>query len=320
MDTNTQLCSLPANTVKTANAVFVIRGTTKIKFSDPVLYTPIKQVLYQFKQPTTVTAVLSTFGAHQHAKIQQIIEALTDNRIINFVSSNSDANDTPEAVFYWNFKKGSAEIRKKLSSVKLIVLGINEFSVKLFSSLKDAGFTSCALLSEPGLDRQTNIPAPKGKQLAATENTIKAADCLIAIASCNQRKTLQNWNTSCLNGKKHFFPILIDSLHAYMGPYVFPGSPACFYCASQRFLSNIEPPELAAMEQQFEQEPTLRYLCGHPPGMVEAVTSFACMEIINIFSGLTTSTPNKITDLCLVNQQVSTSKIIKIPGCLCGVL
>src|SRR3990167_4241423 len=314
-----------AQVIHAADAVYVIRGITKIKFPNLEFYYPIKKLLKILKQPITESELLTYFDENFHFNLQQIISVLIQNNIIIIVSDTEGTenytDDEPEAIFYWHFKQTPTEIREKLASIKLAILGINEFSVTLMRSLENAGFKNCSLLFEPNL----NMPLDNIKYetiktpfITPINNDFSSFDCILAVATHNQRNILRVLNKNCLNQKKHFYPIIINNLHAYIGPFVFPGCPACFECASKRFIANIENPSIFQAEQQSEKEITSTFINGYHSCMVDAVASFACIEIINNFTGLIPPLFNKITDICLINQQAVPSKIIKIPGCFCG--
>lgn len=314
---NMYVCSLPVAVKKTPKGVFVLRGLTKIQFKKSVHTPIIEKILFHTKTPINELELIRHFEFDVHDEVQEIISVLLKNQILQKFKSKPVLDkylcNTPEDIFYWHFKLRSCDVREKLGNVKLGIIGINDFSINLMRLLKNSGFSNIILHSDIQLDAKV-IQFDKlelNDEVNIKENVEIAVDCVIAIAPLNQRNVLRYWNRYCVKQASSFFPILINNLYAYIGPYVKQGQKICFECASLRFASNMQDPFLLNVEQLVQEN---KDVYGYHPNIVPIVSGLVGMEILNHFLQLTSST-GKIISFSSITQQTSVSRILQAPGC-----
>lgn len=310
------LTSLPAKVIATSEAVFVIRGLTKIKFPNQKLHKPLdKLIAYLAGRSIAEKELLAQFDKTFHGELIQVIAILVSNKIISYVKKRAslqvNLKNKAEDIFYWHFQKKSKDVRKNIGNIKLAIAGINEFSISLMRMLRRVGFSKCYLISDAVLNEHA-----LSYRIKEQGDIRKNLDCIIAIAPLNQKQSLINWGEAAAFSTVHFYPILINNLRAYLGPYISPGQAPCYNCVVQRMGSNIEPYYPQSIDCMVEDSFFSKDIHGYHPCMISAVASYASMELVNQVSNLTAPTHNSITDLCLINQQAFSSKVLKSPGCL----
>lgn len=318
------LTSLPAKVVKTPEAVFVIRGLTKIKFSNKKLYEPIDTIIACLsKNPITEKDLLASFSKDLHCELIQAVEVLVKNNIISYIQLNDECQinekNKIEDIFYWHFQTNSKEVKKRLNEITLAVVGINEFSTCLLKMLQKTGFSQYFLISDPILNEYPLAYQVENQNNIAVTNWLdisKNINCIVAIASLNQKQALINWGRISTSLGAYFYPILVNNLRVYLGPYIMPGHTPCYNCVIQRMASNIVPYYPQAVDSIVENSFFYQDINGYHPCMVDATASFATMDIMNQICNLTTSVRNSITDLCLIKQEALNVKVLRSPGCL----
>ena len=163
-------------------------------------------------------------------------------------------------------------------------------------------------------ERSWGEPAPLSFADWQESATTDSLDCLIATSDHGGMHWMREWNQFCADNRLDFFPIVLQNLIGYIGPYIIPGETACFECLRARQNSHLERPD---EERAFEAvADEAQGVVGFHPAMAGAVAHVAAMQLVNVFSrGLPFPPIAALIELNLAAATMVRRKLLRIPNC-----
>jgi bacteriocin biosynthesis cyclodehydratase domain-containing protein len=319
---------------KYEDGAIIKRGTLETYVRGESAFEVLQTIFDQAAKGTTVDEFLGRFPVEDRTAVDQIVHSLIERRLLIPAHDEMEferATETPENIFYWEFNQNAESVRARLREMRIVIVGVNEISRELVSCLTHSGFEDYQVVDyerlrnrhfyrddgELDMDRWSEVvPTSLSEWETAVQHTGVA--CVVATADHGGLHWLRSWNDRCLAHRQHFFPVVLQNLIGYVGPYVIPGETACFECLRARQNANLSRPDQQRASEMvaFESQDVL----GYHPLMPRAVAQTAAMELVKFCSGvLPFARVGSLIEVDLMTPALTTRKVLRIPSCpVCG--
>lgn len=301
--------SYPVNIYKTHDGIVLARGVFKSKIIGQNIYETVIRLLFLSQENLTYEQIISSFYKEERAIITCLINELIQRNILYFAgdSKNDSISTNPEDIFYWHFKKFTDEQKKSYSKIRLLVIGINALSKYLIQSLSVTGFNNFKIIEDPEL----TINNTNGSTQNHVLNDNEKYNCVIATSDFNHKSRLSYWNSLCLRQDWHFFPIALDNIIGFLGPYIIPKHTPCYDCFLARENANF----LNCDYLNYEFQKNISHTNGYHPLMPLILANLAVMELVRIHTEFLPNSISKLTHINFITQEMRAHKILRIPRC-----
>ncbi len=330
-DTRECLIALPFQFIETSRGTILKRGCVEILITGERAVETLETLLPLLKGEGRTPEELSThFADPDWPTILQLIKQLkARNFIVPAGSSLVPINgETHLDVFYWQFGVSTIEVNKRLNSSRFLIIGVNNISIRLATSLASAGVTNVTVIDHPML-RNCSFFDEFGNLLSSawtcasqplsfddwfTNQAASSFDCLIATSDFGGLKMMRRWNKLCVEQGRHFLPIVLRDMIGYVGPLVIPSETACFQC----FLSRLDSNRLAESAESLS-EPTGssgNTSSAFLPSMASVLADLATIEIIKFYSrSIATWKVGSVLEVNLLAGRVQPRRVLRVPRC-----
>jgi bacteriocin biosynthesis cyclodehydratase domain-containing protein len=278
----------------------------------------------------TIEEVCTRFAAPDRPAVRELIEHLMARQLV--VPAGTDlvpvGAEGPLDVFYWHFGSSASEINKRLTRVRVAIVGVNHISRQLAQSLTSAGMTSVEVIDYPllrnlslfGEDDTVRAgqwrvaTAPLSYDDWAARLKPDSCECLVATSDFGGLRLMRQWNALCIEHGRHFLPVVLQDMIGYVGPSVIPGETACFECFLARLDSNRTgqsreyAPEIKAFEGQ--------HVAGFHPSMASVLGDIAAVELTKFYSRtLPLWKVGVVMEVNLLAGRIDARKVLRVPRC-----
>lgn len=327
------LTSLPVKVLPIQGGVILKRGCTEIQIRGQRVGAVIDQIFsITANNKMTKNSLLASFSEQIHPSIDKLVDQLIARR---FLVPDSSLEPQPEHhedstdIFYWHFEQTKTEVHDRLNAHKITILGINDISRQLASSLSDSGFGQVEVVDEPGLRNTRLVPDTPGgqpyqwptflptpldyKEWEATVE-ISSLDCIIGTSDFGYASVLREWNTYCIEHNLRFFPIVLSNMIGQIGPLVIPHETACYECTLARQHSHLNNPDQrkAVDDMALESQSVI----GFHPSMASILGNIAAMELTKFYSQIIPLwNVGKLIEVNLLSTRMTPRKVLKLPRC-----
>ncbi len=170
-----RLVALPVQFIETANGVILKRGCVEFMVSGDRAVETIQAVFEAMANGgATIEEISEQFAAPDRPAVARLIEEIETRRFVVPAGTEIVAPETESHldVFYWHFGLSTAEINRRLNTVRVAIVGINHVSRQLAGSLAAAGMTNFEIIDDE-LHRNLSLFDGAGK-LRASEWRVAA--------------------------------------------------------------------------------------------------------------------------------------------------
>lgn len=282
----------------------------------------LSKILQLTKTGISKQDLVSNFDNLHINTVDKLTDMLLERNILYVATdthTNKHQSETPEDIFFWHLTSDYSP-RQILYAKKILITGQSAITNHLLEALELTGFKNIILIQ----DSQSNSPkhmshTDKKYYSVADFNEIshEQFDCIITTTDTNATETLSTWNKICVEKECHYFPLALDNVHGYIGPYIIPYQTPCYECLLARQSSHYASYDL---RQQFNQASVDSYCSnGFHPMMPLVLAGIACMELAKIFTKAYTQNIGRLISVNFITQQMQTRKILRVPNCkLCN--
>jgi len=330
--------ALPAQLIERNGEAILKRGCVELRIGGEGGVEALRVVLTAAGDAEmTASEIAGVFPALDRPAVRDLIDELLRKRSLERVddddrSAIGDASadlETSLDIFYWHFGERRDQVAERLDSKRIVVVGVNQISVRLVSSFASIGVTEVETVDYPLLRNvrlfsdgehvtpavwpdATKPPIPYEEWTAGhPENGL---DCLVATSDFGGLQLMRDWNTFCVRNRCVFFPVVLQDLVGYVGPIVVPGQTACFECLRARQNAAMADPaaerasEYAAFEGQL--------VTGFHPSLASILGDVAAVELLKFYGiRLPISSVGSLIEVNLLATSIATRRVLKIPRC-----
>jgi len=252
--------------------------------------------------------------------LDDVVAALLERRLVVMLEADSKPvrTESPEDIFYWEFKTSAEQVRARISRVSIAVFGINNLSLQLLGALKACGFGAAYLVDHPalrGLDVADNT-APDAVSFEdwTEQDLYEESGFFVVCSDFGGLETMREWNDFCVTENKNFMPVVIQDNISYIGPIIVPGQTPCFECLWERQNSNLADPHTERATDN------LAFFGQHANGtlapIIGAAANLAASELLKFFSQvLPGESVGKLIELHQLEPAIHKRKFVKSPFC-----
>ncbi len=317
---STDIVFLPFDVVTSEEGYFICRGVNRLLFQGktiPRILKVLKEIplhksfpLYQVlqKYPKSI----------RWDALQLLFELYRRKYIVSTIDSKIEAKETPIDLFYWHFGISTKQVNSNFADFGVFIVGVNKLGLKVYHSLLEAGFTFVHFIDDPDF-RRTNVNHQMQNIKVWSmkdwkEKIIRKKNCLIVCSESGSLPVFSGWNQYCVEQNLPLFPVYIDQLMGYVGPWVRPGETACLQCMIQRknsFQAN-DKIELIIDANDF----LLKSNCAYSYPLLNLCADHTAFEVGAHVAELSIRKYN--SQLCINPYSGTTTnhKILKLPRCI----
>jgi bacteriocin biosynthesis cyclodehydratase domain-containing protein len=266
-----------------------------------------------------------SFPVPDRAAVRNLIEELEQRRILVPGDEAIPDPQEPEGaleIFYWHFAEHTERVNERLTTQKIIVVGVNAISKALVMCLTAAGISDIVVIDHPmlrnlrlfdgGVDLIPNEWGVGIQPIPADQWVPDTFGCLVATSDFGGGQALAEWNAFCLDRRYDYFPVVLQDLVGYLGPLVVPGESACFECMKARWNSNVE-----GLESRWDvlQSDSQRVIGFHPamPAMLGALAAFELTKFYGL--RLPFTAVGRLIEVNMLTMRMDNRKVLKVPRC-----
>jgi bacteriocin biosynthesis cyclodehydratase domain-containing protein len=280
----------------------------------------------------TKAEMLDLFMAEYHDVVGDLIDLLLEKNLFveaDDLGNDSRVNDSPLEIFYWSFGSDASVVTERLNTAKLVVVGVNEISRRLVTTLSETGVKNLTVVDDPMgrnvcfFDRENqlspaawpdSLPMPEEYETWGAEVDPGEIGCLVVTSDHGGQQFIRDWNQQCIDSNVTLLPIILRNLIGFVGPYVVPGESACFECFRARQNSHLDDP--AAVRASEFRAYEGQKLNGYHPSMTSILGEYGAFELTKIFGrGISRYQVGTLVRVNMILPQVSTHKVLKLPRC-----
>ncbi|SHN45404.1 bacteriocin biosynthesis cyclodehydratase domain-containing protein [Cryptosporangium aurantiacum] len=298
-------------------------------------YEFVLTVLDAAARGSSVEDIRELFDGATRSNADALLEQLEQHRLL-LADDEPDPDppwETPLELFHWSAGASPGEVAQQLAKAHIAVIGVNEVSAALVSTLRAAGIGTVEVVNYPFLcnlrmlDESGEVsvdswPADLGVPVAYDEWSEKdrsGLHCLVATSDFGGLDLMRVWNRYSLERDIPFLPVVLQDLVGYVGPLSVPGRAACFECAYLRQNANLDQ-----REEMRSTEPLAFFGQGvtaaYHPALPAALGQFAALEISRLLGAW--GSPRVIGALIevdLLAPGLVCRPVLKLPRCpVCG--
>jgi bacteriocin biosynthesis cyclodehydratase domain-containing protein len=328
-----KLRALPVQLIPIKDGVILKRGCTEVKFVGEGAGDTLRFLLAAAAGDGVTREELGAlFPETSRPAIATLIERLVGSRFLvpaDSVMSPVDGRESSLDIFYWHFGDTTARVTERLNSQRIVILGVNEISRQLVTSLGALGANNFEVVDDPLL-RNLRLFDDAGQLIAGRwpvselpqtfEEWVKrvapqSLGCLVATSDFGDRQMMKEWNRFCVDNRRLFLPVVLRNVTGYVGPLVVPGETACFECLEARQNSHMNDHATARTVQDGAFEGQVA--TGFHPSMASILGDIAAFELTKFYSGaLPMRNVGTLIEVNLFAPQVTGRKVLKIPRCV----
>ena len=272
------------------------------------------------------------FSPDKRHAAEILIDLLLARRLLVPSELTEPALKIPENsldVFYWHFGVSADQVTTRLNSRKLVIIGVNNISRRMVSSLIDLGIENFQVVDDPWMRNPalfddgenllgTRWPPNLGEpvKLSVWENQIDPTfvNCIIAASDLGTHQGIRDWNEFCVKNRCHFLPVILQDLIGYVGPLVVPGETACYECLRQRQNAHMNDPEVERASETITS--TGPKVVGFHPSMASILGDIAAFELTKLYSNvLPLQNVGTQIEVDLLTSKMMKRKVLKVPRC-----
>ncbi len=335
MTNETKLRALPAQLIEFSGGIIVKRGRATIKIVGERAAEIVVKLLGEAAKGADSELLCSAFAAPDREAIRELITKLQMRRIL-VTDNGSEATSLPEDsldVFYWHFDLRSAQVRERLSSRRITIIGVNWISRRLAEALNADGtrnvevvhypfLCNLRLLNEQGQIRPEAWPLPPPTEYTHWRKQVdpEELDCLVATSDFGGLHLMREWNDFCVRHNRHFLPVVLQDLFGYVGPLVVPGETACFECLRARQNSHLADPKVERSPESLSFEG--QAVNGFHPSMASVLGDLAAIELSRFYGAWAPPrVVGTLIEVNLIGPELTARRVLKVPRCaVCSTL
>jgi bacteriocin biosynthesis cyclodehydratase domain-containing protein len=330
-----RLRSFPAQFIEFGDRIIVRRGAVEVALTGQDLRRVVQVLFTLTTRPEGATPgeLIASFSPEVATEIGSLVQLLREKRIFveasQFPPGSSSAEESELDVFFWNFGRTAAEVKKNLESVPLILIGVNRISLRIAEILREQIHETLTVVDDPaarntrfftseGRLRQEAWPAhlPRPRPYLEWGESVETADigCLVTAVDHGGQHVLREWNAQCVENRVQMLPVSVANLIGWVGPIVIPGETPCYECLRARQNANVSDPDLVRAAESAALEG--QRCGGFHPSIANLVAEFAVLELTKFYGrGMG---PYQAGTLVRVNgtlPQVTMHRVLKVPRC-----
>ena len=332
-----KLRSFPVQFIENESGIILKRGRTEIRFQDRRLRDVLRFVLSSTAyNAISFEELLNRVPHHNQKIVEHIIQKLIE---VNFIRTAVHLNSTGNVqeshldVFFWEFgETNAAQEAISLNKYSITILGVNFISRQLISSLTATGIDNFQLVDEPLLRNVrlyndagqlradlwgANLKQPLEFREWWEQPSKYTFDCLLVTSDFGGQRNLREWNKICIRQNRKFFPITLENMIGYIGPFVIPNETACYECLFSRFNSHRSEDDRKLRATETEAMAFNGQIAvGFFPSMASILGDMAALELTKFYSkALPAPEGNNLIEVDMMANQLLTRKVLKIPRC-----
>lgn len=326
-----KLKALGVEVLHVGDDVILKRGCIEARFSGKGVAKAVNLLLMAASDNALTRKELhDLFAATAKSNVDRLIDHLIERRFLVYVDQSQQPSHDDENsldIFYWHFGRSTREVSKQLKEVHPTILGVNLISARLVEVLSATGFGPCQVIDHPGLrnERQyrevqdhinkygTILKTWRLEEWAKRDNR-QGSDCVVATSDFGSQEVLCEWNAFCVQQSKPFLPVVLKNFIGYLGPFVLPGTTACFECLRARQNSHLQHREASRMVEAASQKAQL--VIGFHPSMASVLGEITAFELTKVYSEvLPHSKVGQLVELNLLSCQMESHTVLKVPRC-----
>ena len=318
---------LPVHVIEHRGGAILKRGSLETRIAGERAFEALHRIIDGAREGAPLERLREHFTEAEQPAIDYLLKQLIERRLLIPSEEWTSGGDTPESIFYWELGQDAATVRSRLQQTRLVIAGVNEISRDLTRVLLRSGFEKIVVVDYPmfrnlrlfsgdgALDQRAWGETPPVSFAEWQESaTTDSVDCLIATSDHGGLHWMREWNRFCAQNRIDFFPVVLQDLMGYIGPYIIFGETACFECLRARQNSHMERRDDQRAFEVVADE--AQGVVGFHPAMAGAVASVAAMQLVNLFSRSLPFTPvASLTELNLVVPRMVGRKVLRIPNC-----
>lgn len=325
-----KLKAVPVQFIEFGEGLILKRGLTEIQIGTNEAAEAIKLIFQKTSRKGAYQhEILQHFTQKSHPQLKNLLKQLIDWRLLQHVDSKSGERENQETsldLFYWELGEGPEQYHEILNQHQITVLGVNYISRQLCSVFETSGFENFQIIDVPSLRNRKMIDKSEVLKKSYWSNvsrfpleytnsleSLNGVDCLVVTSDLGSSQIFQDWNSICLQQKKHFFPVVLENMIGYLGPHVLPGETACYQCLELRQNSHFSNPEV---HQAIQRTLGRTQLVGFHPSMPYILGDLAAFELMKFYSTKGNShNIGTLIEIDLLKLQLITRSVLKIPRC-----
>jgi len=323
--------ALPAQLIELSeeDAVIIRRGLTQVKVCGAGACAIASALYSRGTGSLTEAQLLATFSEHEKLAAKELLTSLLSRRMFVAIPIYiSCETESPLDIFYWHFDYVAPDLRAKVETCRLIVVGVNKIALRLLQSLTNAGFSNITLIDDPILRdlsffTHSELGTPSlvdwpgsiypSAVLGPDEQCSLVADCVIAVSDCGDQDRLRLWNRLCSARGVIFVPAVLKDFVGYIGPIVVPGQSACLECLRGRENSNLQSVSDARAIDALAFDG--RDVVAYHPAMIGVLADVLCLEITKVFGIRPLGQVNRCIEINLLRSEMLSRPVLKLPFC-----
>lgn len=315
------------NLIEMPDATIIKRGRVEIKVAGDEAAQVLRTIFAAAQNGATREQILDLFAPPERPAVEALLDHLIARRIlVTEGNSGPIASESELDIFYWHFGAHTTDVRQRLNSKRIKILGINHISRRLVAGLHASGADSFQVIDVPLLRHEAwfkesgNLQEdvwegfqPKVQQYSGDLDP-DAQDCVVATSDTGTIEQLRAFNEFCVLHNLCFFPVMLQDLVGYIGPLVHPGETPCFECLRSRQNAHLmDYSHRRAVESAFLNQQAAG---GFHPSMASILGDIAAIELTKCF-GL----PNPLArvgtviEVNLLGVEMKARRILKLPRC-----
>jgi thiazole/oxazole-forming peptide maturase SagC family component len=324
--------AVPAQLIDVDGGVIIRRGCVATKIAGAGVAETVEYLLATAAKGITCGEFIQMFPVATQPSVERLIQHLLDRRLlVPFQGGEPDCEpETPLDVFYWHFNRTVRDVNEQLNARKFVLIGDNEISWYIVSSLERTGVHNITIVNDPELrnGRLSSRKRPSyhhNNVVASVEYSLSAASaldsldettvhCVIATSDSGVLSGIRTWNSYCVDRRLNFMPVTLQAHVAYIGPLVIPGETACFACLElrQRSVKDKDPDQVIIEDACLNGQDVV----GFHPSMISVAAEFATIELMKAYGPLVVfRRVGMLLEVDLLAGAVHARRVLKIPRC-----
>lgn len=335
---NKRIQAYPFQVLEFEGATILRRGIDEIKISGDNAFGIIKIIQSVSENgEKTIEEILELFSGPHRESVSKLIDHLLDRRMLRFYEDEilpPSLSESPQDLFLWHFENfpslAGPKLNKPGTKATIVLCGINPLIAELIIHYRKQANIDCIVIDDPLLrdpsyfedDGQlkkewvTHFGTLEKSEAWKEKNTSSDSyDLLIAGIDGGNFQYLSDWNAFAFRQKTPFFPLLLQNMNGYFGPFVVPGETPCLECLTYRMNSHfIQFEEKSALEKFYKKEGRPLSPAYHS-SMLKMLSQTGIFEVDRYLYGIPGVLYGQLGEISLLNTAMKTHKLLKVPRC-----
>lgn len=268
----------------------------------------------------TPEQLCALFPDQERDEILRLLRALHSRRILMQSGETTESIGAEESnldLYQWQFGRTAVEVETDLDKVSLLAVGLNRMTERLVLALRGAGFKQIEVIDDPML-RNPEVPSSldhwHSMEWGEVQLQSGSITCLIAGSDFGGQKLLLPWNRLCLRYGVNFFPVVLQEMVGWVGPYVIPGHTACLECLRARQNSHLTSPYERRLHEDVAAQG--QSLAAWHPSMLHVTADVAAFELHRFHAKLPRWKVGKAIQVHLLSSTMNVRKVFRAPRCV----